>query len=600
MPRVFKQQITRYLDADGKSVPRGTPGARKVKEKSAKWYGRVPGSRKRVPLSPNKRVAEEMLAALITRAGKAEAGIIDPFEEHRKRPLAEHVADFEAALRAAGRTAKQVQQVTYRVRRVLGGCRFAFMADLSASRLQTYLAELRQAPTVPDLEPGKTTWTKTEMARALGVQLPTVEAHVRRLRFEPIAEDVGKRYPRFPRAVAEAIQAQLARGIGTQTSNHYLSAIKQFCNWLVEDRRTADNPLANLTGGNVRLDLRHDRRPLSPDELVCLLDTAQSSSRAFRGVTGAERHMLYVLACATGLRREEIAVLTPASFDLDASPPTATVPAGRSKNRKLTVQPLPADVAEDLRGYLAARPTDAPVWPGAWWQAAAEMLQRDLEEAGIPYVIDGPDGPLHADFHSLRHSYVALLDRAGVSLKQAMQLARHSDPRLTMARYGRASLHDLGAAVDRLAAMLQPDTTEPSALRATGTDASMSVDPCYPPVTPLPATGRDRLTFVDMSSGVGAEKDVGRMSLEKGDLRSVDNACDRLRRESPGRESHPHLGFGDRVVTLGPPGQNVSGSLAEPSGPSECASCIAGPSSASRSPPEPPSTPADPATGPPR
>ena len=31
-----------------------------------------------------------------------------------------------------------------------------------------------------------------------------------------------------------------------------------------------------------------------------------------------------------------------------------------------------------------------------------------------------------------------------------MQLARHSDPKLTMARYGRAQLHDLGRAVDRL------------------------------------------------------------------------------------------------------------------------------------------------------
>jgi hypothetical protein len=69
--------------------------------------------------------------------------------------------------------------------------------------------------------------------------------------------------------------------------------------------------------------------------------------------------------------------------------------------------------------------------------------------AGIPYVIDGPDGPLYADFHSLRHTYVALLDRSGASLKQAMQLARHSDPKLTMARYGRAQLHDLEETVRR-------------------------------------------------------------------------------------------------------------------------------------------------------
>jgi len=33
----------------------------------------------------------------------------------------------------------------------------------------------------------------------------------------------------------------------------------------------------------------------------------------------------------------------------------------------------------------------------------AGMLHLDLEAAGIPYAAEGPDGPLFADFHSLRH-----------------------------------------------------------------------------------------------------------------------------------------------------------------------------------------------------
>ena len=82
------------------------------------------------------------------------------------------------------------------------------------------------------------------------------------------------------------------------------------------------------------------------------------------------------------------------------------------------------------------------------------MIQGDLEAAGIPYVVEGADGPLYADFHALRHSFVALLDRTGATLKEAMQLARHSDPRLTMARYGRAQLEDLGQTVGRLPELL--------------------------------------------------------------------------------------------------------------------------------------------------
>ncbi len=47
------------------------------------------------------------------------------------------------------------------------------------------------------------------------------------------------------------------------------------------------------------------------------------------------------------------------------------------------------------------------------------MIRRDLEAASIPYTVDGPDGPLFADFHALRHSYITLLDRGGVSLRTA-------------------------------------------------------------------------------------------------------------------------------------------------------------------------------------
>jgi hypothetical protein len=110
------------------------------------------------------------------------------------------------------------------------------------------------------------------------------------------------------------------------------------------------------------------------------------------------------------------------------------------------------------------------------------MLRIELDTCGIPYEVEGPDGPLFADFHALRHSFIALLDKTGATLKEAMQLARHSDPRLTMAVYGRAQLHDLGAAVDRLPSVLSPRAeveAEAQVLVATGTDR--------PPAVPLTA-----------------------------------------------------------------------------------------------------------------
>jgi integrase len=251
--------------------------------------------------------------------------------------------------------------------------------------------------------------------------------------------------------------------MSVQTSNHYLRAVKQFASWLVADDRLPKSPLARLEMLDVSLHLRHDRRALSGAELANLLNTTRASAWTYRGLAGPDRHALYVTACITGLRVEELAVVTPASFKLDAEPPVVEVGAHQTKNGKRAVQPLPAAEVPTLREHLAGRPAKRPVWPGHWHDNAAEMIQHDLAEAGIPYVVAGPDGQdLHADFHATcRHGYVAMMERGGIPLKTAMQLARHSDPRLTAKRYGRASQAELGQAINRL-----PDLGDSRALPA--------------------------------------------------------------------------------------------------------------------------------------
>jgi hypothetical protein len=59
-------------------------------------------------------------------------------------------------------------------------------------------------------------------------------------------------------------------------------------------------------------------------------------------------------------------------------------------------------------------------------------------------------GPRYADFHALRHSYLSALAAAGVGVKELQELARHSDPRLTLGIYTHARAESLGGAVARL------------------------------------------------------------------------------------------------------------------------------------------------------
>jgi hypothetical protein len=56
------------------------------------------------------------------------------------------------------------------------------------------------------------------------------------------------------------------------------------------------------------------------------------------------------------------------------------------------------------------------------------MIRLDQEAAGITYTVEGPEGTSFRDFHNLRHTVVSLLDESGATLKEAMELARHSDP----------------------------------------------------------------------------------------------------------------------------------------------------------------------------
>src|SRR5690242_17752271 len=119
MASVFKKSVVRYLDAAGKQVPKGTPGAHKHKEKSTKWYGRVPGAPRPVPLSANKKVAGMMLNDLIKKAENAKLGIGDPFEKHHRRPLVEHLDDYRGVLKATGCGARYIRDTLAAVERIV-------------------------------------------------------------------------------------------------------------------------------------------------------------------------------------------------------------------------------------------------------------------------------------------------------------------------------------------------------------------------------------------------------------------------------------------------------------------------------------------------
>jgi len=234
--------------------------------------------------------------------------------------------------------------------------------------------------------------------------------------------------------------------LGLKTYNHYLQAFGAFCNWLVNEGRILANPISSLKPRNAEVDIRHQRRALTQGEFAKLVASARNSREVIQCFDGEQRAQIYILSFMTGLRRKEIASLTPASFDLEGKPPTLTLEAACSKHRKEDELALHPELVTMLSGWLRGLPRHQPLFPNLAKRRTWLMVKKDLARVGIAYETDQGI----ADFHAAgRHSHITGLFRAGVSLPEARKLARHADVRMTM-KYTHVELDDQAKAIEKM------------------------------------------------------------------------------------------------------------------------------------------------------
>ena len=80
-------------------------------------------------------------------------------------------------------------------------------------------------------------------------------------------------------------------------------------------------------------------------------------------------------------------------------------------------------------------------------KAAMDEFRADLEKAGIPF-LDKRGQRL--DYHALRKTFITRLSRNKVHPRLAMELARHSDLKLTMKNYADVGQFPLQEVMDSL------------------------------------------------------------------------------------------------------------------------------------------------------
>ncbi len=213
---------------------------------------------------------------------------------------------------------------------------------------------------------------------------------------------------------------------------------------------------------------------------------------------GRERELIFKTLVLTGLRKGELAAVSVGQLELIGPMPVIVMNSDQTKNRQRAEIPLRADLADDLRNWLAtvqserhgvstvdgerisltfqsetgdALPLDTPLFRVP--KGLVRILNRDLITAGIP---KRDERGRTIDVHALRHSFGTLLSKGGVAPRTAQAAMRHSDIHLTMMTYTDPKLLDVQGALDALPSL--PLNKVPNSQRevakATGTDGKPS------------------------------------------------------------------------------------------------------------------------------
>ncbi|MCX7429186.1 MAG: tyrosine-type recombinase/integrase, partial [Planctomycetia bacterium] len=408
----------------------------KVRGRSKKWWGKyrdASGTIRRVPLAADKGVAQTMLNETVRKVEREKAGLVDPTEEQRKRPLAQHLTEFERYLRNKGVTPKQVYTTISQTQKIIDDRRWKMIGDISASGVLEFLGQLRRdglsAQTYNHYLKSVKQFTRWLVRDR---RAPTdLLAHLSKMNVS-----TDRRHDRRALTIEE-----FDRLIAAAENGPPIEAI-------AGPDRAIMYVLAAWTGfrkGEIgSLTLRSFR--LNDDPPTATVAACYSKRRR------QDTQILH--AEVVRLLKEWLATKSDLGPDDVLFPVSGRVPGGKERKTHKMMQ----------RDLKAARK--------AWMGAAKTPEEQEAREQSDFLAYQDSAG-LFADFHSNRHLFITSMDRVGIRPKMAQTLARHSDVRLTLGVYTHVDIYDQAAAI---ASLPPPPSggakprTEAVELRATGTD----------------------------------------------------------------------------------------------------------------------------------
>ena len=379
---------------------------KRIKTKSKKWWGRFrgpDGREKRVPLATDRAASQAMLAEHVRRAERQKAGLIEPTDKYRQRPLSEHVTAFENYLVAKASSKGHVQSTVGKIKAVTSECKFERIDDISASRLQRYLADLRAS--------GHSIASSNHYLRAIKMFTRWLVRDRRTnddrlLHLSKLNQELDRRRIRRPLSMDELTRLLDAaeRGPEIQNVSGPDRAILYIIAAYTGYRR---NEIGSVTKGSFDFDS-------DPPTL-----TVQA---------GYSKHRQTDVLPLRSDFAQRIKDWIAKKCDLLHDEPLIRISDKRT--------------AEMLRKDIEAARTK-------WIKEAKSEGDRQERERSS-FLKEKNDAGHVVDFHALRMTFITNLTRSGVSPKTAQVLARHCDINLTMNTYTMLGVMDQAAAVELL------------------------------------------------------------------------------------------------------------------------------------------------------
>jgi len=244
-----------------------------------------------------------------------------------------------------------------------------------------------------------------------------------------------------------------------KTLNEYLATLSAFWTWLRKQSRVTVNPFELVERTDTRGKERIQRRALSDAQVVQLLQAA------------GKNQLAYMLPLYAGLRRNEARTLHWSDLVLGETGGLLRLHAAVNKNRKEQSLPLHHELAKALQQQKPAncKADDLVLVNGV---PMMKEFRQDLKKAGIPFLDERGH---RMDYHALRTTFITRLSTMKVHPRLAMELARHSDMRLTMKTYTDAGQLPLREVMDSLPGFGSDSRIDSRTLGATGQTVSQPV-----------------------------------------------------------------------------------------------------------------------------